>query len=150
MENHKIMQSQSPRLLIIEEPEAHLIPDDQKAIFESIIKCVNATHSKVLITTHAPHLLSTANNLLKAHEYGYEPLRSKAICFDDINVQKLDEGVAESILSTEHKLVNGGYMEKAFYVVTDEFSKIVNSGTKHNAVQKPLIADLSSAKGGNA
>lgn len=50
--------------VIIEEPEAHLFPDAQKNMMELISLLINATDSKVIITTHSPYILTSLNLLL--------------------------------------------------------------------------------------
>ena len=47
--------------LVIEEPEAHLFPKAQKEMIELISLMINATGSKVLLTTHSPYILTAAN-----------------------------------------------------------------------------------------
>lgn len=50
--------------MVIEEPEAHLFPIAQKEMLELIILMINATSSQVVITTHSPYMLSSANLLM--------------------------------------------------------------------------------------
>ncbi|WP_232472952.1 AAA family ATPase [Brachyspira pilosicoli] len=52
--------------LIIEEPEAHLYPKMQKEIIDFIVNFMNMTNNSILITTHSPYILTSANNLLYA------------------------------------------------------------------------------------
>ena len=52
--------------VIIEEPEAHLYPTLQKNIIDFIIQFMNITGSTIIMTTHSPYILSSANNLLYA------------------------------------------------------------------------------------
>uniref|UniRef100_UPI003F4B5A1C AAA family ATPase n=1 Tax=Brachyspira catarrhinii TaxID=2528966 RepID=UPI003F4B5A1C len=54
------------QFVIIEEPEAHLYPKMQKEIVEFIVNFMNMTNSSILITTHSPYILTSANNLLYA------------------------------------------------------------------------------------
>ena len=50
--------------VIIEEPEAHLFPKAQKKIVNLIALLVNSTESRVILTTHSPYILTSANILL--------------------------------------------------------------------------------------
>jgi AAA15 family ATPase/GTPase len=52
--------------VIIEEPEAHLYPSVQKYIFDYIVHFANLNNSGVLVTTHSPYILMSANTLYKA------------------------------------------------------------------------------------
>lgn len=50
--------------VVIEEPEAHLFPIAQKDMISLIALMVNATDSRVIITTHSPYILTSSNILL--------------------------------------------------------------------------------------
>ena len=56
--------------VVIEEPEAHLFTDAQKEIMDFIALFVNSKDNQVLITTHSPYILTSANNLLYASKVG--------------------------------------------------------------------------------
>ena len=64
--------------LIVEEPEAHLYPDAQKAITELLALFANAGNS-VLITTHSPYILGAVNNLLYADKVSAERGEKKVV-----------------------------------------------------------------------
>ena len=58
--------------IFIEEPEAHLFPEEQNRILKLIIRIFNeirndknSTPVKFFITTHSPYVLDTINNMLK-------------------------------------------------------------------------------------
>jgi hypothetical protein len=56
-----VFMSNKQHLIIIEEPESHLFPYAQKLLMEYIITVMNATKSRVIITTHSPYILTSAN-----------------------------------------------------------------------------------------
>lgn len=58
--------------VIIEEPEAHLYPTLQKEVIEYIVQFANLNHSQILVTTHSPYVLTTANVLHYAGRLGAE------------------------------------------------------------------------------
>lgn len=64
-----------PVFLIIEEPEAHLYPDAQKAITEAL-GIFGHERNQVMMTTHSPYILGELNNLLFANTIPNE-LRDK-------------------------------------------------------------------------
>lgn len=49
---------------IIEEPEAHIYPEAQKQLIELMVLVANHCHTRMIVTTHSPYILSTFNNLL--------------------------------------------------------------------------------------
>lgn len=65
--------------VIIEEPEAHIHPTLQKEIMSFVAYFINQTKSQVILTTHSPYILASANLL---HYAGF--LKSKGIRVDDI------------------------------------------------------------------
>lgn len=54
--------SDSPKMLIIEEPEAHLFPAAQKYILDYIVEQAEEGGCKMLFTTHSPYVLACMNN----------------------------------------------------------------------------------------
>jgi hypothetical protein len=46
-----------PRLLLLDEPDAHLHPTNQKLLANTLMAIVDGTQTKVLIATHSRHLL---------------------------------------------------------------------------------------------
>jgi energy-coupling factor transporter ATP-binding protein EcfA2 len=53
-------------LFIIEEPELNLYPSAQKDFIEYLIKRINISGDKLVITTHSPYLLTALDNLIQA------------------------------------------------------------------------------------
>lgn len=50
--------------IIVEEPEAHLFPEAQKDIVELMVLTVNSSNSQMIITTHSPYILTSANLMI--------------------------------------------------------------------------------------
>ena len=121
----QITQRKEAHLLIIEEPEAHLFPKDQKAIFDILIEAINKSDSKIFITTHSPYMLMSANNLIAAKDKKYQKLKEKFIDYSNINVHKLLEGTSESLMSNNQ--IDGEYIESIVDNICDEYNDILNS-----------------------
>ncbi|MDR1230167.1 MAG: ATP-binding protein [Spirochaetaceae bacterium] len=107
--------------LFIEEPSAHLFPQEQKQTIELIVDIFNrlkeeGKHVRFFITTHSPYILNSLNNILKKgsllekysgreHEINSEVkiprLSSKEIsaCFIDAN------GIGKSIFDINEKYI---------------------------------------------
>lgn len=63
--------------VVIEEPEAHLYPDAQQLIVETISLFIHSTGSSVFLTTHSPYILTSWNLLI--HSYLVENSRKRSI-----------------------------------------------------------------------
>ena len=50
--------------VILEEPEANVYPNAQKDIIKLVALTLNSTNSQILITTHSPYILTSANLLI--------------------------------------------------------------------------------------
>ncbi len=50
--------------VVVEEPEAHLFPEAQFEIMKLLSLLISSTNSQVIVTTHSPYILSSANALL--------------------------------------------------------------------------------------
>ena len=123
----ELTKLKQPLLLIIEEPESHLFPRDQRELFNLIIEMANKTGSKVFITTHSNYLLMSVNNLIHAEAKKYEKLRDRYIAFANINVHKLVDGISESILDQETKHINAEYIEAISDEVMEEYDNILDN-----------------------
>lgn len=125
----QIEKTKEPHFLIIEEPEAHLFPKDQRRIFDELVAVINKTNSKLLITTHSPYMLMSANNLIAAKEKKYEKLKNKYIDFkNDIQTLKLADGEGKSLLDEKTHLIDGDFIEKVVDEVVQEYEDILNDG----------------------
>lgn len=122
-----ILKRKEKKLIIIEEPEAHLFPKDQKAILDIIVKFTNASESKIFITTHSPYILMSMNNLLEAKTKNFEKLKEKFIDFKEINVQKLEKGKHANLLDEEDQLIDIEYITEISETIAEEFDEILYS-----------------------
>jgi predicted ATP-dependent endonuclease of OLD family len=56
--------------MVIEEPEAHLFPEAQRAICHLVALVANTQQSQVIVTTHSPYVAASFNNLILAEKTG--------------------------------------------------------------------------------
>jgi len=62
-----LILEKQPAFIVIEEPEAHLYPSAQNEMLKLIVLFQNTNeYNQVIITTHSPYILTSANNLLFA------------------------------------------------------------------------------------
>lgn len=64
------IEQKSNIFVVIEEPEAHLFPKAQKEVMEYIAHFFNSNNNQIIIATHSPYILTSANNLLYAGRIG--------------------------------------------------------------------------------
>jgi energy-coupling factor transporter ATP-binding protein EcfA2 len=100
-------------LLLIEEPEAHLFPEVQANMVRLISLFARLNGNRVILTTHSPYILSTANNLLYAAKTGAghpeEVNRIEPSCcwidYDRMGVWYVDRGTIESLMEDDIKQI---------------------------------------------
>jgi energy-coupling factor transporter ATP-binding protein EcfA2 len=99
--------------LLIEEPEAHLFPEAQADLVQLISLFARLNGNRVILTTHSPYILSTANNLLYAAKIGSKhPEKVNEIVpswcwidYDRMGVWYVDKGTTESLMEDDIKQV---------------------------------------------
>lgn len=85
-----ILVTKTKSFIILEEPEAHLYPDAQKAVSE-ILALMSNLECELLITTHSPYILGAVNNLIYANAI-----------VNDTNKNRVSELVDEKLFIKEH------------------------------------------------
>lgn len=119
--------------IVIEEPEAHLFPIAQKDMISLIALMVNATDSRVIITTHSPYILTSSNILLYSEkaENNYrgeeKPVipRSIRLSYHKFAAFKV-ENTADSLTSL---MDENSHMISTDYI--DTVSEITNNELEH-------------------
>ena len=119
--------------LIIEEPEAHLFPEAQKAVMELVALFSNVNGNRVLITTHSPYVLSSLNNLLYASQVG--KMKTKQVSkiipeyswIDDnrVGAYMLQNGELEDIVDVELRQIQAERIDGISSVINDEYEQLL-------------------------
>lgn len=121
--------------MVIEEPEAHLFPLAQKDIVELIVLMVNTTGSKVLLTTHSPYIMTSANLLLYSDKVenkhakkgtGIIP-KNFRLSFDSFAAYKVGEngfGV-ESLVDQESHMMDTSYIDEISAITNAELERLL-------------------------
>ena len=124
---------------IIEEPEAHLYPETQKAVTELISLLANQSGNQVMLTTHSPYILSALNNLLYAHKVAHanEKAKWKEVSevipeplWDNLNINRVaayvvENGTIRSIIDRDLGIINTEEIDSASRIIANEFDEIL-------------------------
>ncbi len=126
---------------IIEEPEAHLFPDTQKALMEMLVTTSNATNSQFLITTHSPYILTALNNLLiakQAAKYAAEQVENTGypsfmqLEFNNISAYMLNsDGSCTNIANPTSQLIQAYYIDEISHKIGSDFDTLFEIITEH-------------------
>lgn len=116
----------------IEEPEAHLFPVSQKHITSIVALVYKKKHHNFVITTHSPYILTALNNMILADEVSKDFDEGKIqeiidpdflIDYKDVSAYTIKNGVPESILDEEAKLIGSTVID----AVSDDFDQVFDS-----------------------
>jgi len=114
-------------VLIIEEPEAHLHPLNQRILAKLIVHLIR-NDVRVIITTHSDYLLEQINNYILVHDIN-EKTKSERYNFDSKDYLKPDEVSAHVFRYEENKgnKVIQLKIDKKTGIPMDEFSMVTES-----------------------
>jgi predicted ATPase len=125
--------------IYIEEPEAHLYPNAQKAIVQLLARTYNNKHSnfQIVVTTHSPYILSAFNNLVQAGRLTeLKPEESQRISEiipseeqlkpNVLAAYSLNDGKAESIIDEETGLISQTILDNVSNDIAIEFGKLLD------------------------
>lgn len=117
----KLLEKKEECLLIIEEPESNLFPEDQLKLLEFLVFFANETNSKLLITSHSPYFCGLADAILVEDKKD-----NKLIDPKEFSANYIDNGKLISIFDKEDKEVNIDYIDSASDLISDKYR--VNKG----------------------
>lgn len=98
-----------PKLLLIDEPDAHLHPDKQERLIEALERAAGDYNIQVILSTHSPNIARAASH------------RSKLLWLRDGEVVNEDDEVITALLGW------GGLDKKILFFVEDEDSQPIVS-----------------------
>ncbi len=121
-----------PTTLIVEEPEAHLFPEAQRVMIEIMSIFSNIPGNNIIVTTHSPYILTSANNLIYAHQLGQakEAEVSKIVSKDSwMNPDKVGayfvaNGSVESILDPEFRQIKAERIDEVSRKLNEEYDQL--------------------------
>lgn len=128
--------------LYIEEPEAHLFPESQRALAQLMAQIYHQAYSKVqyVITTHSPYLLTSFNNLVYAHQVA-ELLRDQPaelkklhkiipktqhLPLADFRAYGFENGKVKPLINQETGLLTADLIDSASDVTASQFDALLD------------------------
>lgn len=122
----------------VEEPEAHLFPQAQKAVASLLTSAMNRNPvNRVMFTTHSPYMLTAINNLHLAGKLHREldgtkrkqlsriATEEQSIAPDELAAFKVDKGRVTSIVDRDTGLVNGMLIDEVSIEFAQDFDKLL-------------------------
>ena len=118
---------------IIEEPESHLFPNEQKLMTEFISLAKNGGN-KVLLTTHSPYILGTINNMLYANRISKKVNKSKVakimnrlkwLQFEKLSAYYVESGVIRSCLDKEFESIDNEVIDGVSDVINSDYDRML-------------------------
>lgn len=125
--------------IYIEEPEAHLFPNAQKAIVQLLARTFNnKVHDfQIIVTTHSPYILASFNNLLEAGRLAsIKPDQSKEVAriipkeeqieLGLMTAYSLNRGKKENLIDSETNLISQTILDNVSNEIALEFGKLID------------------------
>ena len=133
-----LLTLRGPRLVYLEEPEAHLFPQAQSQLVEALAIVLNSPSSQndIVLTTHSPYVLSKINNLIKAGELSKTLPDSKKrelisivpahswLAAGYVKSYAIINGKLKNILSND-ALIDGDYIDSVSNDIGREFDRLL-------------------------
>lgn len=94
-----------PKIMLIDEPDAHLHPDKQERLVEALERAAPAYDTQIILTTHSPHIVRAAS------------AAAKLVWMKDGNIETEDDEAIRRLLGW------GGLDKGALFFVEDEDDK---------------------------
>jgi AAA15 family ATPase/GTPase len=127
-----LVQVRRKKFIVIEEPEAHLFPITQRDITKLISYFFQNTNSQIIITTHSPYMLSSANNLLLAHSKGMVDAEKTTEIMDSafwlkperVGAYFIEHGSMRSIIDSDLKMIRVEEIDKVSSQINSDFDRL--------------------------
>jgi len=130
-----VVLENSRALIVIEEPEAHLYPDAQKAIVEFIAFVFNLFKCDFVVTTHSPYVLGFVNGLLYAEELAKGNVKQevRSLIAQDFWIDAsqvagyfVDQGKACAMMDKDVPTLKWELLDHASDEINDLFTKMMD------------------------
>lgn len=137
IETQNASKEELNQMLCVEEPEISLFPLRQKELIEHIVSVINKIHSRIVITTHSPYILSAFNNLILANNAALENedrkeevehiiSKDKWIKYEEVSAYQLKDGKALPLLDEEYKNLDVNVIDEASDFISEQVDKLIS------------------------
>ena len=112
-------------ILIIEEPENHLHPKNQRILVKYLVNAVNLGLN-IILTTHSDYILEQFNNFIRLGEVSKDKLSQLGYCdedilnFKDIGVYNFKKQSDYLYIAEKVDINETGFVDENFSSITDE------------------------------
>lgn len=112
-------------LLIIEEPEAHLHPKNQRILVKYIVRAVN-NGLKVMLTTHSDYIIEQFNNFVRLNsvdenlldEFNYT--QADILSHEDVSIYTFKKDSKKQFIAEKIDINETGFDEESFAPISEE------------------------------
>jgi len=136
-----VLFNQKSYTIIIEEPEAHIYPAAQQLFMELIALIIYATGCRVIITTHSPYILTSANLLIHSGKIENKVSDDKTVIKpllrlkpEDVSAYMLERNgdfSYRSIIDDETGLIRAEEIDAVSDFIDKKMSDLIKLEVKH-------------------
>lgn len=110
----------------LEEPELSLFPDAQCQLIANLVETCfikNKNNVNLMFSTHSPYIINYLNLLIKAYEKN-TLVDGASICFDDVMVYKVENGMLENLMVKNEVVINTTDLSNTINTIYNRYNQL--------------------------